>query len=474
MAETLTPDICIIGAGSAGLTAAAAAAAFGVEVVLVERGAMGGDCLNHGCVPSKALIAAAHHAHAIAEAGAFGIHAGVPQIDFAAVMAHVRSVIETIAPNDSVERFEGLGVRVLRESARFVDERTVQAGSYAIRARRFILASGSRPAMPPVPGLDQVPVLTNETLFEQTSRPGHLLVLGAGPIGLEMAQAHRRLGAEVTVLDAARALGRDDRELVAVVLARLRAEGVTVHEEIAVNRAERAGEGIRLTFTSDGQEMSVTGDRLLVAIGRRANIEDLGLDAAGIVRDEKGIVLEPGLRTSNRRVYAIGDVAGHQQFTHVAGYQAGLAIQQILFRLPAREKPDLVPRVTYTDPELAEVGLGEEAARERHGTVHILRSPFADNDRAQTERRTEGSIKLVTTKRGRLVGVGIVGAGAGEMINLYALALTKKLSVADLRGLIAAYPTRGEAGKRAALSYYDGMTRKPAVRALVRFLRGFG
>ena len=476
MSQRLTPDICVIGGGSAGLTVAAAAAAFGVEVVLIERGEMGGECLNTGCVPSKALLAAAHHAHLISQAPEFGVDAYGAEVDFRRVHRHVRSVIEAVAPNDSAERFSAMGVQVIRENATFTDPRTVVAGEFEIRARRFVVATGSAAAVPAIPGLDEVPYLTNETLFRRDTRPAHLVVIGGGPVGLEMAQAHRRLGSAVTVIEAATALSGDDRELVAILLDRLRAEGVTILQQTRAASLEHFGEdGVRVTCEGAEGKRVIEGDALLVAAGRAPRSEGLGLEAAGIAFDRHGISVGTNLRTSNRRVYAIGDVvAGAQRLTHVANYHAGLVVQQILFRAPARARPDLVPRATYTDPELAHVGLSEAEARQRHGKVHVLRWPFAENDRAQAERRTEGLIKIVTDRKGRIRGVSILGMGAGEMINMWSLAVSKNLSVADVRGYVAPYPTMSEIGKRAALTYYAPVTRKPLVRRLVRVLARFG
>ncbi|OCW58404.1 dihydrolipoyl dehydrogenase family protein [Hoeflea olei] len=476
MSNRLTPDICIIGAGSGGLSVAAAAAAFGVEVVLVEKGRMGGDCLNYGCVPSKALIAAGKHAHAIAEAPRFGVSAGDAKVDFRAVHDHIQSVIAAIAPNDSAERFRAMGVTVIAAEARFIDKATVIAGDTEIRARRFVVATGSSPLVPPIPGLDTVDYLTNETLFERTRAPRHLVIIGGGPIGMEMAQAHRRLGAEVTVIEGERALGKEDPELAAIVRDAFRAEGIAVREGAKVTAVEKRGKtGVRVSYETASGSGTVDGSDLLLAVGRSANVEGLGLDEAGIKHDRRGIKVGANLRSSNRRVYAIGDVAGGLQFTHVAGYHAGLVVQQILFRLPAREDRSLIPRVTYTAPELAHVGLGEEEAARRHGgRIKVLRWPYADNDRAQAERETQGLIKLVVDRKARILGVSIVGAGAGEMINMWALAIANSMTLKQVRGYVPPYPTMGEIGKRAAVSYYAPLARKPLVRRIVRFLRRLG
>ena len=474
MTNILHPDICVIGAGSAGLSVAAGAAAFGVPVVLIEKGLMGGDCLNHGCVPSKALIAAARHAHAVREAAAFGITAGEPLVDFEKVHAHVQDVIASIAPHDSVERFTALGVHVIRSEARFVDADTVVAGDTLIHARRFVIATGSSPVIPPIPGLADLGYLTNETLFDLKRCPDHLLLIGAGPMGLEMAQAHRRLGARVTVIEAATALAGDEPELARILVERLRGEGIALLENTRIVSAEKTADGMRLKCESGEGLLVVEGSDLLVATGRRANSAGLGLEAAGIRQTASGIAVNDRMRTSNRRVYAIGDVAGGLQFTHAANYHASLVLREILFRVPARENRAIVPRVTFTDPEIASVGLSEAEARRRHGKVEILRWTYVENDRARTERATTGLIRIIAGRRGRILGVGIVGAGAGEMIHLWSMALSSGRRLKHMRDYVGPYPTMTEIGKRAAIAYYAPLARKPFVRAIVRLLRRFG
>jgi pyruvate/2-oxoglutarate dehydrogenase complex dihydrolipoamide dehydrogenase (E3) component len=475
MSEALSPDICVVGAGSAGLTVAGAAAAFGVSVVLVERARMGGECLNTGCVPSKALIAAARHVQAIREAPSFGVSAGEPEVDFAAVMAHVRKAIAVIEPNDSAERFTGLGVVVLRGAARFRDRQTMIVGSTQIRARRFVLATGSRPAIPPIPGLEQLPHLTNESVFDLPRRPGHLAVIGAGAVGLELAQAFRRLGSEVTVLEAATALIRDDPELVALLVESLRAEGVDIREGVTIAKAAKRGRnGVRLTLQHGETESTVDATHVLVAVGRRVDPGDLGLAEAGIVFDEHGIKVDGRLRTTNPRVYAIGDVAGGPQFTHWAGYQAGLVVRSILFRFGGRLKPDILPWVTFTDPELAHVGLSEAEARARHGHVQVLRWPFSENDRAQTERATRGLVKVLTTLKGRVLGVDILGRNAGELIAPWVLALANRATVKGMASAVFPYPTRAEASRRAAISFYLPKLASPWLKRTIRLMRRFG
>ncbi len=478
MPEQLTPDICVIGAGSGGLSVAAAAAAFGVPVVLIERGKMGGDCLNYGCIPSKALLAAAKRARAVDGYSRFGVKVPRAKVDFLGVHAHVTNVIHAIAPNDSKERFTGLGVHVIEGTARFQDRRTIAVGErFEIRARRFVIASGSAPAIPPISGLEDVAYLTNETIFDLTQCPKHLIVIGAGPIGLEMAQAHRRLGAEVTVLEAAVPLANDDSECAAIVLDQLAREGVVIRSGVKIARVERLrSRRVRVVLRMPtGGEEALEGSHLLVATGRRANLADLNLDVAGIAYEPRGVRVDKRLRTSNRKVYAIGDaVLGGPQFTHVANYHAGLVIRNALFRLPVNAAKGVIPWVTYTDPELAHVGLREEEARQRYGTIRVLRWPYHENDRAQTERETKGHIKVVTDKGGRVLGVTIVGAHAGELITTWTLAAALELRVGALLALIMPYPTLAEIGKRAALSYYTPSLTSPWVRRIISLLRRLG
>jgi len=464
MAERLTPDICVVGAGSGGLSVAAAAAAFGVPVVLIEKGKMGGECLNTGCVPSKSLIAAGKRARAVRDGGAFGVSAPAAEIDFGKVHRHVHGVIAAIAPNDSKERFNGLGVK---------DRDTVAVGAgIEIAARRFVIATGSSPSLPPIAGLDAVPYLTNESVFNLATRPEHLIVIGAGAIGLELAQAFRRLGSAVTVLEAAQPLAREDAECAAIVLDALAREGVVVCSNVVVARVERAGAKIKVVLGDDGA--AIEGSHLFIATGRKPNVDGLALERAGIACDGNGIAVDKGLKTSNRRVYAIGDVAGRGQFTHLANYQAGLVIRNALFRLPVKMNADLVPRATFTDPELAHVGLTEAEARSRGIAMRLLRWPYHENDRAQAEREILGHIKVVTDPRGKILGATIVGAAAGELITTWTLAISRGLNIRALAGMIVPYPTLAEIGKRAAITYFLPSLSSVWVRRTIAFLRRFG
>ncbi|MEM8630785.1 MAG: FAD-dependent oxidoreductase [Pseudomonadota bacterium] len=470
--ERIETDICIIGAGSGGLSIAAGAVQMGARVVLIEGNKMGGDCLNFGCVPSKALIAAGKKAHAMQTGKPFGVTPVVPTVSYAAAKDHVQHAINTIAPVDSQERFEGLGVKVIREWARFISETEVEAGDHVITARRFVVATGSGPLVPPIPGLDRVPYYTNETIFDLREKPDHLLIIGGGPIGVELAQAHVRLGSKVTVIEGAKALGRDDPELAAVVLDSLRAEGIEIAEDALAE--EVLTDDSKLTVkTKDGRSFS--GSHMLVAAGRAVNVEKLNLDAANVRWDPKGVKVGADLRSvSNRRVYAVGDAAGGLQFTHVAGYHAGVVIRSILFGLPSKARTDHIPYVTYTDPELAQVGLTEAEAKKAHGlALTVAEFEYAENDRAIAEGKTKGKIKVMVVK-GRPVGASIVGAQAGELIGLWALALANRMKMSQIAGMVAPYPTLTEVSKRAAGAYFSPkLFDSPRVKQIVGLVQKY-
>jgi pyruvate/2-oxoglutarate dehydrogenase complex dihydrolipoamide dehydrogenase (E3) component len=461
-------DICVIGGGSGGLSVAAGAVQMGASVVLLEGHKMGGDCLNYGCVPSKALIAAGKQAHAMRSGQKFGVTPVMPKVSYAAAKDHVRKVVETIAPVDSQERFEGLGVQVIREFGRFISATEVQAGDTVINARRFVIATGSGPFVPPIPGLDKVPYYTNENIFDLRDKPAHLIIIGGGPIGMELAQAHVRLGSKVTVIEGFKAMGKDDPELAAIVLDSLRSEGVVIAEDQLADKISGKAGDITVT-TKDGTVFK--GSHLLMAVGRKVNLDELDLDKAGIAHD-RAVTVDAGLRTSNRRVYAIGDAAGGAQFTHVAGYHAGVIIRSMLFGLPAKQRTDHIPWATYTDPELAHVGLSEAEAREKHGDkVTVVRFDFAENDRAIAEGKAVGMIKVMVLK-GRPIGASIVGAQAGELIHVWALAIANKLKMGAIAAMVAPYPTLGEVNKRAAGAYFTPrLFDNPNVKRIVRLVQ---
>lgn len=461
-------DLAIIGAGSGGLSVAAAAAQFGQKVILFEKGKMGGDCLNYGCVPSKALIAAAKQAHVFRTSGPYGIAAAEPKVDFKKVRDHIRKVIAAIEPHDSAARFEKLGVKVVPGAAKFRDAKTLESGGGIFSAKRIVIATGSRPAVPAIPGLETVAYFTNETIFENSVLPKHLIIIGGGAIGMELAQAHRRLGSAVTVIEAFTPLAKDDPELAAVVLESLRRDGVKIFAETAIKKISKAKSGIAIETAGHGK---ITGSHLLVATGRAANVEGLNLEAAGVVYTAKGVTVDKGLRTSQKHIYAIGDVAGGLQFTHVANYHAGLVIRNALFRLPVSNRSDIIPHVTFSEPELAQVGFTEAQALKDYGpSIKVVRWPFLDNDRAQAEGKTTGLIKAVIGKRGRILGVGIVGANAGEVIQPWVLAMNEGLKIRAIAGMVAPYPTLGEINRRVAVNYFSGLASNPWLRRVIRLV----
>ena len=446
-------DVLVIGAGSGGLSVAAGAVQMGARVVMLEGHKMGGDCLNFGCVPSKALLSVAK-----------------TKTNYAKAKDYVADVIATIEPHDSQDRFERLGVHVIRDFGRFINKRQVQAGDTVITARRVVIATGSGPFVPPIPGLDKTPYYTNENIFDLRDKPDHMLIIGGGPIGMEMAQAHRRLGCKVTVIEGQKALGKDDPEMAAIVLDNLRGEGVDIVED-ALAQSITGTDGDITVETSAG---TYNGSHLLVAVGRKVNIDKLNLDAAGIAHSQTGIQVDAGLRTTNRRVYAIGDVAGGLQFTHVAGYHAGVIIRSMLFGLPAKAKHSHIPWATYTDPELAQAGLSEAQAREQYGAkLEVARFEFSGNDRAIAQGNTTGLIKVMVVG-GRPVGVSIAGPGAGELIGMWAMALANKLKMSAIANTVLPYPTMGEVNKRVVGAYYSPkLFESNKVKRVVGFVQRF-
>jgi len=475
MTETLRPDICVIGGNPGGLSVAAAAAAFGVPTVLVESRKMGGNSLKVGCAQSKALLAAAKRYEAAQSAKLFGVDVRDSRVNFSGVRRHIHSVIAAAAQADSPERFFGLGVRVIDAEAKFKDRNTVVAGDIEIRARRFVIAAGSKSALPEIPGLDTGPYLTSESIFDLTERPEHLIIIGAGPTGLELAQGFRRLGSSVTVLEAAQPLGRDDSECVDVVLAQLEREGVVIRSGVKVVDIAHAGPTVTATIESGGAEQTITGSHLLVATGRSPSIADLDLDTAGVRHERSGIVVNRKLKTGNRRVYAIGEcIAGAPQLTQAANYHAGLVIRNALFRLPVRVNNDCIPWVTFTDPELAQIGLTEARAREQGIKIRVTRWPYHDNDRAQAEGTPRGHIKVITTAKGKIVGVTIVGAQAGELIAMWVLAVARNLDLREITDLVLPYPTLSEVGKHAAIDYLSPSLTGVWARRIIGWMRIFG
>ena len=471
MSNHIKTDLCIIGGGSGGLSVAAGAVQMGADVVLVEGHKMGGDCLNYGCVPSKALIAAGKHAHAMTTGRKFGVVPVIPRVDYAAAKDHVRSVIAGIEPHDSVERFERLGVKVIEAFGSFISPTELQAGNIIITARRFVISTGSSPLVPPIPGLDDVPYYTNEDIFDLREQPKHLIVIGGGPIGMEMAQTHHRLGSRVTVLEGAKALGNDDPEAVAVVLENIRAEGVEIVEDALVSAVYGKAGSIRVE-TKDG--LTYTGSHLLVAVGRQPNLEKLNLASAGIASLSGGIKVDASLKTTNKKVYAIGDVTAGLQFTHVAGYHAGVVIRSALFGLRSKQRTDHIPWATYTEPELAQVGLTEAQALDVYGKkLEVVKFNYDANDRARAELKTKGFVKVMVVK-GKPLGATIAGAQAGELIQVWALAIANKMKMRAVVGMVSPYPTLGEVNKCVAGSYFaPSLFESGFLKRFVRFVQWF-
>jgi pyruvate/2-oxoglutarate dehydrogenase complex dihydrolipoamide dehydrogenase (E3) component len=459
-------DVIVIGAGAAGLTAAGGCALFGLEVALIERGAMGGECLNNGCVPSKALIAAARRA-AVSGAG-LGVHVPAATVDWAGVHAHIHGAIAAIAPHDSQERFEGMGCEVLRGDARLVDAHTVEVSGRRLTAPRIVLATGSEPAVPPIPGLADVPYLTNENLFELGELPAHLIVIGGGVVGMEMGQAFRHLGSAVTIIEPGALMGRDDRDSVAVVEQVMRGEGVSFVRDKAASVAGAAG---AITVTLAGGA-SVSGTHLLVATGRKARVAGFGLEAIGLKLGENGIAVDARRRTSVKHIYAIGDCRDGPRLTHAAGYEGSNVVLEICTGLPTKVDWRALPWCTYTSPEVAQIGLTEAEARAQFGdAVRVERDGFDHIDRAVAEGETVGHMKLVL-KGKKVIGASIVGHNAGELLLPLWQAITGKTGTFALGGAVIAYPTRSDVTKALAFKAWEPTVFGPWPKKWVALVAG--
>ena len=468
-------DLVVLGGGTAGLVSAMGAAGLGARVALVERHLLGGDCLNTGCVPSKAMIRSARVIGEIRRAAGLGVTTGATAVDFGAVMQRMRQRRAAIAVNDSAERLRAAGVDVFFGSAAFADERTILVENQRLLFRRAVIATGSRPAAPPVPGLDAVPYLTNETVFALTELPRRLLVIGAGPIGCELAQTFARFGSQVTVFDrAAQVLPREDPDAGAIVRRSLEADGVQFELGVQLDRVDAASGQLRVYYTRSGEERAqgeaVAGDAILVAAGRAPNIEDLGLEEAGVAATRQGVTVNDRLQTSNRRVYASGDVCSEYQFTHVADAMSRIVIQNALFYGRRKASALVIPWVTYTDPEVAHVGVSETGAAEARGRLQTLTVPLSDIDRAVVDDETDGFVR-VHHEKGRLRGCTIVARHAGEMIGEAAYAITQGGTLGALSSTIHPYPTQAEALRKAG-DMYRRQSLTPRIRRwLERYFR---
>ncbi|AEE26892.1 dihydrolipoyl dehydrogenase family protein [Francisella hispaniensis] len=458
-------DICIIGGGSGGLSVAAGAVQMGASVVLCEGGRMGGDCLNYGCVPSKAIIEASRVIAKLNKAKDFGINVDSIDIDYAKVQAHIKATIAKIEPHDSVDRFEKLGVKVIQEYAEIVDRYTVKAGDNIIKAKYIVIATGSRASIPNIKGLDTIDFLTNETIFELKEKSQHLMIIGGGPIGVELAQAYALLGSQVTIFEASDTiLGMLDSECRKVVIKEFDRLGINIITNVNITEIEQQNQQINVYCGDKYYE----GSHLLVAAGRQPNLAKLNLDNLGVRYTSRGINVDSRLRTNRKNIYAIGDVTGGYQFTHVAGFHAGIVIQNILFKLPAKVDYSNLPWSIYTSPEIAHVG--QNIAQAQTQGAKVLKLSYQNNDRAVASLATNGLIKIAISKKGYILGATIIGENASELIVQWTLAIKNKLKIKDMASHIVAYPTLSELNKRIAGSYFTPKLYSNKVRRLVRLL----
>lgn len=464
-------DFCVIGAGSAGLSFAEDAVQMGASVIIIERGKMGGDRLNYGCVPSKSLIAAAKFCNDIKKSMVFGCHPKRVRLSYKQVHDHIHQLIESIAPHHSVERFEKLGVKVINREGRFKDPYIIETERHTIEAKRYIIATGSSPLIPSINGLDSISYYTNETIFDLNTLPERLVVIGGGPIGIEMAQAFHRLGSAATVLEASLVLPNDDHELTAHLLGILRGEGLDIREQVNITRIKKSEHGALIQYKDHlEQEHTIKASHVLVATGRRPNIQDLNLSAAGVEFTEKGIKVDKYLRSTNSRIYAIGDCIGGSQFTHVAGYHAKIVLRNSIFRLRTKLQTTAIPWVTFTDPELAHVGALEAQLLQDSIPHQVLRLPLKENDRAQIDRKTEGQIKVLVSPKGHILGVTILSTHAGELIFPWVMAIQNKLKLPSIVNTMAPYPTLSEISNSVADGYYKNKLFSPRMKGFVRLL----
>jgi len=469
-------DLVIIGGGSAGLVVASAAAQLKAKVALVERDRLGGDCLWVGCVPSKSLIHTSRIAYEVKHAGRFGIYCQNPEIEFSKAIGHVQDVINTIQPHDSPERFASLGVEVIFGSGKFVNRHTFEVNGRSLKARAFVISTGSRPAVPAIPGLEAAGYLTNEQVFSLTERPDSLAVIGGGPIGCELGQAFHRLGSQVTIIASRdRLLPKEEPEAAAVVQQQFQSEGIHI---LTQSRVEKVAvvEGKKHLWAGDEK---IVVDQILLAAGRQPNVESLNLETAGVEVTKSGIRVNDKLQTTNPRIYACGDVIGGYQFTHVAGYEASVVLKNALFFPLSKANYRVIPWATFTDPELARVGLTEQQAREQYGEdVYILKQDFAGVDRAQAEAATSGFAKIITRGNGEILGAHLVGVAAGELIHEIVLAMSNRLKVSALTSMIHIYPTLAEVNSKAALQLTkQKYAKNPRLQSILgqvfQFLRAF-
>ncbi len=476
MSDELKPDICIIGGGAGGISLASGAAQLGAKVVLIERGLMGGSNLHRGSVPSKALIAAAARAQNARQTRAFGIAPMTPAVNFRALGEHIQGVIAAIVPNESAERLAGFGVQVLRGFATFAGRDTVTVDTRKILARNFVIATGSSPAIPAIEGLDKTPHFTTETLFSNISRFDHLIILGSTGRALELGQAHLRLGSRVTVIATTRFLPDLDSELSRPLISRLTEEGLVLAEGVTCDRVEATDAGgVRLHLSKDGESDKLEGSHLLICGERSPNIAGLGLDLAGVEHEASGIKVSNKLRTSNRQIYAIGDVTLGEPSATRARHEASILVRRLALGAQVVTQPGLLPSVIHTSPGLAHIGMSETDARAKYaGALRVLRWPFSENDRAISERQQDGFAKILAGPSGRILGATIVGELAGELIQTWCLAVSSGLTVGAVAESIAPYPSFSETSIRAAQGYTLEPAPALALSSALRLLPGRG
>lgn len=452
MSQKTDYDLCIIGGGAAGLVCAAGAASLGAKVLLIEKHRLGGDCLYTGCIPSKSLIYAANLAHKITSSQEFGLSAQLNAIDQPNVMRRVADVIKSIEPNDSPERFRAMGVEVIFTEAQFIDHQRLKVENREVSARKFVLATGSRPAIPPIPGLDSVDYFTNETIFNITENITQLIIIGSGAIGCELAQSFVRLGSKVSLLSDSGLLPKEDKDMSSVIAQQFLADDIDMHLDVVIKQVVRTPTGIVVYIGNEEREgtLKIEGSHLLIGAGRHSNVENLGLDKAGVKLEKGRLVVDARLRTTNQNIYACGDVAGPYLFTHMAEHQAGIVLRNALFHFPAKAQISNIPWCTFTSPELARVGMSEDEAKQAGIKHRIYTFPFTENDRAITDGEKAGMAKIITKPNGQLLGACIVGASAGELIAEYVLAISQGLNISALSKAIHIYPTLAQINRRVA------------------------
>ena len=467
-------DIGIIGGGAAGLTVASGAAQLGAKTLLIEKEpTLGGDCLHFGCVPSKTLIKSAHVYHMMKHSEAFGLPVITPPpVDFKQVAKRIQSVIDIIQKHDSEERFCSLGARVEFGEARFSDDHSIRIDRRIYSAKTWVIATGSAAAVPPIPGLDKTAYITNREIFSLESLPSSMIVLGAGPIGIEMAQAFNRLGSRVSVVDLAdQILINEDPDMAGVVQETLEDEGVTFYLGSAIQRVAQAGQQSKVTIQlTDGNVRDLTAERVLVSLGRRANVTGLGLADIGVEFDAGGIKVDSRLKTSRSHIYAAGDVNGGYQFTHTAGYEGGIVVSNAVFHIPRKASYTFMPWCTYSDPELASIGMNEKRARNAGIPFKVWTESFKDNDRSLAEGEVKGKLKLLLDNKEKPIGIQIVGPRAGELINEWVALINGNVKLSSLAAAVHPYPTIGEINKKVAGSIFSPKIFSDKVKKTLKFI----